>query len=116
MRFPEINSRGMLILQTLRARPMTIHQAIEAHGEFATARRPQGVDYVKIVALYCDLVERKCLVKEGIKYRLTLAARYRLEAMDRPAVPLQVAAPRVRDIWSGQLVGYGAKLVAQCHR
>ncbi|MET3135475.1 hypothetical protein AAKU55_005785 [Oxalobacteraceae bacterium GrIS 1.11] len=116
MRLPEINSRGMLILQTLRRRPMTIHQAIEAHGEFVTPRAPRGIEHSKIVELYCDLVERGCIVREGIVYRITLAAKYRLEALERPAAPAQLVPPRVRDIWTKQLAGYGRMLIAHRFR
>lgn len=116
MRFPEINSRQMLILQTLLGRPMTIHQGIERHGEFVTPRAPNGIEHSKIVELYCDLVDRGCLVKEGIMYRLSLPAQYRLEALARPADPGEVVPPRVRDIWSTQLTGYSAMLLAQLQR
>lgn len=116
MRFPEINSRQMLILQTLLGRPMTIHQGIEQHGEFVTSRAPAGIEHSKIVELYCDLVDRGCLVKEGIMYRLSLAAQYRLEALARPGEPGQVVPPRVRDIWKGQLQGYSEMLMAPLRR
>lgn len=116
MRLPEINSRGMLILQTLLHRPMTIHQSIEQHGEFVTARAPRGIEHSKIVELYCDLVDRGCVVKEGIIYRLSLPAQYRLEALARPDEPGQIVPPRVRDIWSGQLSGYSAMLLEAMRR
>lgn len=112
MKLPETNSRAMVILQTLRRGPLTIHQGIEAHGEFATPRAPDGIEHSKIVELYCGLVERGCLAREGILYRITLGAAYRLDSIERRAEPAQVVPPRVRDIWSRQLTGYGKSLIA----
>lgn len=82
MKFPEINSRGLFVLQTLRARPMTLWQGIETHGTFASSARPQGIPHYKILALYKHLVNAGCLVKEGAVYRLSIHARHRLEKMD----------------------------------
>jgi hypothetical protein len=79
MRFPERNSRGWTILSTLYRKPMTIWQGIEQHGYFDTVSKPQGIGHDGVLALYCDLVERGCLEREGIQYRLTLAARTQLE-------------------------------------
>ena len=43
MRFPEKNSRGEKILKAFHEHgPMTIHQGIEQHGDFATSRVPAG--------------------------------------------------------------------------
>lgn len=102
MRFPETNSRGWLILKTLRRQPMTIWQGIEQHGEFETLAKPNGVGYDKVLELYCELVERGCLVRtghKGIKYRLSLAALHKLEKLDAKPRQTSVATPRNRDIW-----------------
>jgi hypothetical protein len=99
MRFPETNSRGWLILKTLRRQPMTIWQGIEQHGEFETLAKPHGVGYAKVLKLYGELVERGCLVREGIKYRLSLAALHKLEKLDAKPLQTSVATPRNRDIW-----------------
>ncbi len=82
MKFPQINSRGLLVLQTLRAGPKTLWQGIEAHGVFACSARPQGIPHYKIVLLYNSLVDAGCLVKEGVLYRLSVHARQTLEKMD----------------------------------
>lgn len=116
MRMPETNSRGMLILQTLRARPLTIYQAIELHGEFVTRRAPQGIEHSKIVEIYCDLIERGCVAREGLMYRLTLAARIRLEKTAAGSALGEIVPPRTRDIWSKNLSGYGQRLIAPCRR
>ncbi len=102
MKFPEINSRGLMILQAFRVKsPMTIWQGIEAHGAFASPQKPEGIEHYKILGLYCDLVERGCLAKEGIFYRLTLPALHRLQKMDTPDQCFigEVAAPRISKIW-----------------
>ncbi len=102
VRFPEINSRGLHILQALRHKPMTIWQGMEAHGVFASRQQPQGMDASQMQVLYCELVERGCLIREGIVYRLSLAALHRLQSMDTPDqqfIP-GVAMPRIRDIWT----------------
>ncbi len=108
MRFPEINSRGETILKTFLKGSMTIYQGAEAHGEFATARLPDGIDHAKMVELYCDLVERGCLIREGIKYRLSLKAQFHLEDRARaPEEPRSLVPPRVRNFFAKPLfVGY----------
>lgn len=107
MRFPEKNSRGEAILKAFRAGAMTIYQGEELHGAFATRKLPQGIDHAKMVELYCDLVERGCLVREGIKYRLSLQAQYHMEKRDDVATPRSLVPPRVRDFLSKPLfLGY----------
>lgn len=96
MRFPEKNSRSEAILKAFFDKgAMTIYQGGEAHGEFATAKNPDGVDHAKMVQLYCDLVDRGCLVREGIKYRLSLQARHHMERRDQPAPEPQKVPPKV---------------------
>lgn len=108
MRFPEKNSRGETILKAfLKRGAMTIYQGAEEHGEFANIRLPQGIDHAKMVELYCDLVERGCLVREGILYRLSLAAQQRMERQAAPPALAAIVPPRVRSffnkpIFSGQ--------------
>jgi hypothetical protein len=82
MRMPEINSRQMRILQALRRKAMTLDQGIESHGSFTSKSLPDGVERSKVLELYCDLVDRGCIVKEGILYRLHLACKHKLERMD----------------------------------
>lgn len=108
MRFPELNSRGEAILKAFVKGPMTIYQGAEAHGEFVTTRLPEGIDHAKMVELYCDLVERGCLVREGIMYRLSLPAKYYLEGMARaPEEPRSIVPSRARDFFAQPLfVGY----------
>lgn len=96
MRYPEKNSRGEVILMAFLAKgAMTIYQGAEVHGEFVTTKNPEGVDHAKMVQLYCDLVERGCLVREGIKYRLSLQAQHFMERQRQPEQPLQPVPPRV---------------------
>jgi hypothetical protein len=97
MKFPQINSHGLFVLQTLRTRPMTIWQGIEAHGNFACSAKPEGIPPYKIVLLYNNLVEAGCLVKEGVLYRLSVHARHTLEKMDSKDQMFigSVAMPRV---------------------
>lgn len=97
MKLPQINSRGLTILQTLRAGPKTIWQGIEAHGTFANSAKPQGIPRYKIVLLYNNLVESGCLVKEGLVYRLSVHAQQALEKMDsKDQVYIgSVAMPRI---------------------
>lgn len=108
MRFPETNSRSETILKAFMSGPMTIYQGAEAHGEFATARLPNGIDHAKMVELYCDLVDRGCLVREGIMYRLSLPAKYFLEARARaPEEQRSIVPSRVRNFFAQPLfVGY----------
>lgn len=103
MRFPEINSRGLFILQAFRAKsPMTIWQGIEAHGAFPTPNKPDGIEHGKMLELYCNLVERGCLAQTGIFYRITLPALHRLQQMESPDQCFigTVAAPRISDVWA----------------
>lgn len=101
MNFPEKNSRSETILKTfLEKGTMTIWQGTEAHGNFANPRRPHGVDHEKVLELYCDLVERGCLVKEGIVYRLTLRAKYHMERQQRAPEPVSIVPPRIRDMFT----------------
>lgn len=96
MRFPEKNSRSEAILQAFFDKgAMTIWQGAEVHGEFATAKNPEGVDHAKMVQLYCDLVDRGCLVREGIMYRLSLQARHFMEKRGQPAPEPQKVPARV---------------------
>jgi len=98
MRFPEKNSRGEQILKAFHQRgPMTIHQGIEQHGEFPTSRVPAGIDHNKMVELYCELVDRACLVRESILYRLSVRAQHHLDTLARPPEPGQIVPPRVRN-------------------
>jgi len=96
MRFPEKNSRGEAILLAFfaEARAMTIWQGAEVHGEFVTEKNPEGVDHAKMVQLYCDLVDRGCLMQEGIMYRLSLQARHFMEKRDQADLPPQKVPPR----------------------
>lgn len=95
MRFPERNSRGWTILSTLYRQPMTIWQGIEQHGYFDTKAKPHGIGHDGVLALYCDLVERGCLEREGIQYRLTLAARIQLEKRNAQRTQASASAPTV---------------------
>lgn len=97
MKFPEKNSRGERILKAFMAGPMTIYQGAEAHGEFATLFRPDGIDHAKMVELYCDLVDRGCLVREGILFRLATRAHDRLKMMAHPEPARPVVPPRVKN-------------------
>ena len=108
MKLPERNSRGERILIAFLKRPMTIYQGTEVHGEFVTPRLPAGVDHAKMVQLYDDLVNRGCLVKEGIMYRITDLARNLLEQKLRaPEAPRSIVPARVRDFFAKPLfVGY----------
>jgi hypothetical protein len=112
MRFPERNSRGEKILQAFFARgPMTIYQGEEAHGSFATPSFPDGIEHERLVALYCDLVDRGCLIREGIKYRLSLAAQHRMEKAKSESEPLSIVPPRIRDFFAKPLrIGYSPGL------
>lgn len=104
MKLPEKNSRGETILNAfLRHGAMTIHQGAEKHGDFCTVLRPQGIDHNKMVELYCGLVERGCLVREGIKYRLSLHAQHQLERAAAPPAPRSVVPSRVRNFLSKPL-------------
>jgi hypothetical protein len=108
MRYPEKNSRGETILKAFLKGPMTIYQGEEAHGAFVTSRLPAGIDHAKMVELYCDLVERGCLIRDGIKYRLSLKAQFHLEDLMRaPEEPRSIVPPRVRNFFAKPLfVGY----------
>jgi hypothetical protein len=108
MRLPEKNSRGETILAAfLKKGAMTIYQGAEEHGEFATSRVPGGIDHAKMVELYCDLVDRGCLVREGIKYRLSLAAQQQLERKAAAPEARSIVPPRVRNFLANALfVGY----------
>lgn len=101
MRFPETNSRGEKILQAFYRRgPMTIYQGAEEHGEFSTVRVPQGISHEKMVELYCELVDRGCLVREGIKYRLSVPAKQRLEKMASTTSAISIVPARIRNFLS----------------
>lgn len=108
MRFPEKNSRGEKILQAFFKRgAMTIYQGAEEHGEFATARVPQGIEHEKMVVLYCELVERGCLIREGIKYRLSEAAQHRMKLLASTPEPRSIVPPRIKNFLSKPLfLGY----------
>ena len=98
MRFPETNSRGEKILKAFHQRgAMTIYQGAEAHGEFVTLLAPKGIDHNKMVELYCELVDRGCLVREGILYRLSVHAQNQLDKRAQPQEPGQIVPPRVRN-------------------
>lgn len=98
MRYPESNSRSEKILLAFLRGPMTIYQGAEIHGEFATARLPQGIDHAKMVELYADLVDRGCLVRDGIKYKLSTRAADHIRRKYEPAPALEIVQPRVRSI------------------
>ena len=107
MRLPEKNSRSEKILMAFLRGPMTIYQGAEAHGEFVTRKLPAGVDHAKMVELYCDLVERGCLIRDGIKYKLATRAKDQLEKAAAPEVPRSVVPPRIRNFFSATLfLGY----------
>lgn len=103
MRYPESNSRSEKILMAFLRGPMTIYQGAEIHGEFATPRLPGGIDHAKMVELYADLVERGCLVRDGIKYKLSVRAADHIRRKVEPAPALQIVPPRVRSILSEPL-------------
>lgn len=94
MQLPEKNSRGMAILKALRREPLTIWQGIEQHGDFPRPSRPNGIGYGGVLSLYCDLIDRGCVMREGIKYRLTMAARHHLEKLDGIPAKTTRATPR----------------------
>jgi len=104
---PETNSRCMRILQALRRRPMTLDQGIEMHGNFTSKRLPEGVEREKVLELYCDLVDRGCIVKEGIVYRLTLACKNKLDKLDLKCKPdlggIAQPIPRHERAWTKEL-------------
>ena len=102
MKLPERNSRSEKILMAFLKGPMTIYQGAEIHGEFATARVPGGIDHPQMVDLYTDLIERGCLIRDGIKYKLATRARdHLLRAIQagEPAPELAVVPPRTRNIF-----------------
>lgn len=78
---PKKDSRAWRILLALLGKPMTMHQGIEVHGLFATAAVPGGVPPEKILELYCNLIDRGCLVKIGAKYKVTEAAQAKIERL-----------------------------------
>ena len=107
MKFPEKNSRSEQILKAFLKGPMTIYQGAEVHGDFVTRKFPAGIDHCKMVELYCDLVERGCLIREGIKYKLTTRARHQLEKESAPEAPRSIVPPRVRNFFAKPLfLGY----------
>jgi hypothetical protein len=107
MKFPEKNSRGERILKAFLKGPLTIWQGAEVHGEFASSKLPEGIDHAKMVELYCDLVSRGCLVREGILYRLSLPAQFHLEKLDQAEPPRSIVPPRIRDLFAKPLfLGY----------
>lgn len=109
MKLPESNSRGEAILIAfLRRGPMTIYQGAEAHGEFPNRTLPLGINHAKMVELYCSLVTKGCLVKEGIMYRITDLARSLLEQKLRePQAPSSIVPARVRNFFAKPLfLGY----------
>lgn len=112
MRFPERNSRGEKILKAFFERgPMTIYQGEEAHGAFATPSFPDGIEHERLIAIYCDLVDRGCLIREGIKYRLSLAAQHRMEKALAKPEPLNIVPSRIRHFLSKPLrIGYSPGL------
>jgi hypothetical protein len=97
MKFPQKNSRGRLILQTLRAGALTIWQGIERHGNLATPARPEGLAFEDVLYLYCQLIDRGCMVRDGIRYRLTFAAAHRLAMLDNPPTGTSTATRREAD-------------------
>lgn len=99
MKIPEPNSRLTLILRSFLPGPLTIWQGIELHGDFPSPASPQGMDHSKVLKIYDELVARGCLVREGILYRLALAARYRLEPL--PDRACTVAQPKRCNVWAG---------------
>lgn len=114
MRYPEKNSRGEKILKAFYEadRALTIYQGEELHGSFATRAVPDGIDHELLVGLYCELVERGCLIREGIKYRLSMHAKMHIErkADEGKGTPvLSVVGPRVIDMFTKALrIGYTA--------
>jgi hypothetical protein len=116
MYFPEKNSRGRLILQTLRRGPMTVWQGIEQHGYFVTEARPNGVKYEDILYLYCQLVERGCLLRDGLKYRLSSAASNKLDQLNAIPRITTIAAPREFDIWKAPGPGHPNRLTGRTTR
>ena len=98
MRLPESNSRGEKILMAFLAKgAMTIYQGAEAHGEFATRSFPDGISHEKMIELYCDLVERGCLYRDGVKYVLATRAGDTLrKKVAAPEAPRFIVPPRVR--------------------
>jgi len=97
-RFPEKNSRGDQILKAFHQHgPMTIYQGVEKHGEFPTWRVPDGIHHNRMIELYCELVDRACLVRENILYRLSVRAQQHLDKLAAPQQPGQIVPPRVRN-------------------
>jgi hypothetical protein len=71
---------------------------------------PEGVDHAKMVQLYCDLVDRGCLVREGIKYRLSLQARNSMEKRGQSETPAQKVPPKVANFLEQRLfLGYSPR-------
>lgn len=101
MKLPESNSRGEAILIAfLQKGPMTIYQGAEAHGEFPNRHLPNGINHAKMVELYTGLIEKRCLVKEGIAYRITDNARSALaKKMAAPPESTSIVPARVRNFF-----------------
>ena len=73
---------------------LTIWQGIERHGSFATPERPEGLAFEDVLYLYCQLIERGCMVRDGILYRLTFAAEHRMAMLDKPPTGTTIATRR----------------------
>lgn len=115
MRYPEKNSRGEKILGAFYDHgPMTIWQGEEKHGSFPTLRVPGGIDHNKLTELYCDLVERSCLARDGILYKLTLRASQHIERLRQPAVPLQIVPARVRNFLAKRIFFGNSPFAPNC--
>ncbi|MYM25760.1 hypothetical protein GTP46_24330 [Duganella sp. FT135W] len=94
MKFPPKNSRGRTILEALLAEPATIYQGIERHGLLSLGQRA-------IQQLYDQLELDQCLIKIGVVYKLSTAARTRLvpeECTEEAGAP---AEPAYRGNWQG---------------
>ncbi|MFB9246160.1 hypothetical protein [Massilia antarctica] len=115
MKFPEKNSRSEKILMAFLKGAMTIYQGAEIHGDFVTRKLPTGVDHAKMVELYCDLVARGCLVREGIMYKLTMRARHQLDKVAAADTPRSIVPPRVRNFFAKPLfLGYSPAFPWRC--
>lgn len=97
----------MTILQTLRKQPRTIYQGIELHGTFTKKVVDLDKEFEKVLELYCELVDRGCLVKEGLMYRVTVPCLTKLKKMDLKIRPdlgeVAQRIPREKNAWSPPL-------------
>lgn len=107
MKYPTANSRGEKVLRTFfKHGPMTIYQSTEIHGDFASLRAPAGMSHDQLVELYAELVERGCLIRDGIKYKLSTRAWDRTRLLEEGVPVLEVAQPRARNIFTEPMLNF----------